>query len=476
MRLIILFIFLSPMLGWGSNNRDEITQQYIFTSSNIEKSLKFFHDNDIDISGIDYEKNRIGIVTSPKVLKNIFLKNPKFGLFHQLAITQELLPDQPDSEYTDYKELTERLASWSQQFPKIFSYQSLGKTNQGREVWAAKITASEDLGIPSIVVTGMHHAREVMSTEVSLDLIEMLLKGYETDPGIQDIVANKIIYVVPMVNPDGNNMVWNGRNMWRKNAWKNTRGEIKGVDLNRNYNYKWKACNGASNDEDSETFRGPKPASEPETRALQKFVGKVRPFAQISFHSYSELVIFPYGCPDNKEPDKEVIEEVGTNLGALIPRDSGSGSYKAGWGYDLLYPVDGNDSAYMYAKYGVLAYVVELNAMEQGFQPKFSPWQAKTTEKVRPAMKYLINRIDGPAIEVRVTDHENGETLGGAEITARNVMLGNGESLRTTNAFGRYFQVVKSGLHEITISYPGKESKTVLIDVGTKREVVTVEL
>ena len=133
----------------------------------------------------------------------------------------------------------------------------------------------------------MHHARELMTTEVVMSIAEKITEQYKTDQFVTSMLRDFLIVVIPQVNPDGNNLVYTRDNLWRKNAWKNVRGSTIGVDLNRNYPIGWDLCNGSSGRQSSQTYRGPSPSSEPETVAMLELFDKYRPIANISYHAYS---------------------------------------------------------------------------------------------------------------------------------------------------------------------------------------------
>src|SRR5580658_994426 len=102
---------------------------------------------------------------------------------------------------------------------------------------------------------------------------------------------------------------------------------------------------------------------------MMGFVTSIHPVFNISFHSYSELVIYPYGCGTHTET-ADVVEPLGKQMAALIPSDTGSGTYTAGLAPDLLYSVDGNDIDWMYHEQHVIPFIIELNSDAQGFQPR----------------------------------------------------------------------------------------------------------
>ena len=109
---------------------------------------------------------------------------------------------------------------------------------------------------------------------------------------------------------------------------KNRKGGY-GVDLNRNYVFNWKTCGGSSGYKGSNTYRGPFAGSELESQAMMQLVSSTRPSIAISYHSYSEMVLFPYGCKKTKTKDAG-LRQFGEALAKAIPQDQGSGTYRAG--------------------------------------------------------------------------------------------------------------------------------------------------
>jgi hypothetical protein len=304
----------------------------------------------------------------------------------------------------------------------------------------------------------MHHAREVMSTEVPLDIAEYLLASYGKDAKATHWVNSDVTYVIPMLNVDGNNLVWTQDNMWRKNA----RGGY-GVDINRNDPYQWNTCNGSSSDTSADDYRGPSAASEPETNVLMNFVTAIHPVFDISFHSYSELVIYPYGCGTHTETS-DVVEPLGKQMAALIPSDSGSGTYTAGLAPDLLYSVDGDDIDWMYHEAHVIPYVIELNSDRNGFQPSYDDARDKTVVSVRPAWQLLFDRLDQASVHGIIKNKKMTRvSVHGAAFTQS----------YPVHRDGTFHLVLNPGDYKLTFSGPGSSatsnSMERLVHVGNGR-------
>jgi hypothetical protein len=212
---------------------------------------------------------------------------------------------------------------------------------------------------------------------------------------VQKWLNNYDVWVVPMVNPDGTNRVFSDDSMWRKN----TEGGY-GVDLNRNYPYQWNYCNGSSDDQSADDYHGPSAASEPETVALMGLATKIHPKIGLSYHSYSELVMYPFGCSGENVTgsDAAIYQGVGKQLGAKLVKDSGNGTYDVGTPYDLLYNADGNSMDWMYVANKTMEFAVEINGAAEGFQPSYAQWRDKTVQAQRAGWQFLLDSMDGPSL------------------------------------------------------------------------------
>jgi hypothetical protein len=172
---------------------------------------------------------------------------------------------------------------------------------------------------------------------------------------------------------------------WRKNAHAYN-NEVLGVDINRNYPYRWADCDGSSEDQTSDSYHGESGNSEPETQALVELAQSVRPTAYLSYHSYSELILYPYGCMGERTGENVLHENIARELSRLLPTDSNPNRfYEAGTAWDLLYGVDGDSMSYMYSEFGATSFSFEIN---QSFQPNYS-LREPTVQKHRKAWSYF---------------------------------------------------------------------------------------
>ena len=264
------------------------------------------------------------------------------------------------TEYYTYETMTALLHDIQDLRPDIVSLESLGRTYENREMWAVRVTGpGEPAGRPGALFVGAHHAREWISFEVPIAILETLVYGYEVDTRITWLVDNRDIWIVPMINPDGVAFMQETGTNWRKNRqpWRGDPiwGAPRpiGVDLNRNYGYMWGAPNIATTQNPfSDTYRGPEPFSERETRAIRDLAARESFVTAISYHSYSELVLYPWGHARIPPPDEEVFRLVGSTMADMT-------NYTLMQACDL-YPASGDTTDYLYAEHGILAYTFEL--------------------------------------------------------------------------------------------------------------------
>src|SRR5439155_25822248 len=149
---------------------------------------------------------------------------------------------------------------------------SLGASYEGRDLIGARVSndANDNLSEPGVFFVGQHHAREHLSVEVVLYLLNVFAAS--NGPQVTNLVNTRQIYIVPSLNPDGGeyDIATGSYRYWRKN--RQPFQGVYGTDQNRNYTYRWGCCGGSSGDPNSETFRGPFPLSTPEDARMADFM------------------------------------------------------------------------------------------------------------------------------------------------------------------------------------------------------------
>jgi hypothetical protein len=251
-------------------------------------------------------------------------------------------------DFGDYYTYSEAVTAMNQlhfMYPSITTApESIGVGWENNVIWAMKLSdnASVDETEPEVLFTGAHHAREPIGVTLCLDWAELLCSNYGTDPLLTFYVDEREIWIIPVVNPDGylyNEATNpNGGGMWRKNR----RVSPGPVDLNRNYTYNWGYNDwGSSPYPGDETYRGPSAGSEPETQAIMAFCEQHEFTCAQNWHSYGNLLLYPWGYDDILTPDDEHFDRLAARATVGI-------GYQTGTSWEVLYNVNGDANDWMY--------------------------------------------------------------------------------------------------------------------------------
>jgi hypothetical protein len=274
-----------------------------------------------------------------------------------------------------YSEVVAELDSMRMLYPNLVGEKfSIGQTIQGREIWAVKISDNPDIDEeePEVLYDALHHCREPQGMMTLFYFMYYLLENYDSNPEAAYLINERELYFIPVMNPDGytynQSISPNGGGMWRKNRRNNGDGTF-GVDLNRNYGYAWGYDNiGSSDNTSSNTYRGTAPFSEPETQAYRDFVNSRHFKTNLSYHTYSNVLIYPFGYEENLlTPDSVLYKE----YGALLTKDN---RYEFGTVNQTIgYVANGGTFDWMYgeqtSKPKVISLTPEVGSSADGFWP-----------------------------------------------------------------------------------------------------------
>ncbi|MEU7003825.1 M14 family zinc carboxypeptidase [Nonomuraea sp. NPDC046570] len=265
--------------------------------------------------------------------------------------------------YSEPGGVADQLKSIANANKDIVKLQSIGKTIQGKDILAVKVSTLAGVlpdGIkPAVFYSSTQHAREWISTEVNLRLLKHVVANKNA---LKSMLNRTELWFLPVANPDGYDFTFTeGNRLWRKNLRDiNGDGQITngdGVDLNRNFSTNFHYDEeGSSSIPSSETYRGTAALSEPETRAMDGLLKRLRFKFQVNYHSYGALLLYPLGVQIATETaDNPVYEALsGTDANPAIP----------GFDPDLgaeLYTTNGDTNDQAHAKYGTLSWTPELN-------------------------------------------------------------------------------------------------------------------
>lgn len=161
----------------------------------------------------------------------------------------------------------------------------------------------------NVKILSKFSSREWISPAAVTYIVNQLIEDWENQPAY---IQNIDWYILPLANPDGYEYSHTNDRLWRKNRGGVGRGRCAGVDLNRNFGYKW-GLQGASDKPCSEIFAGMKEFSEPETVAQKSFMAKSAANfeAFLTFHSYGQYILYPWGYDTVVPPDYMDLDRVG---------------------------------------------------------------------------------------------------------------------------------------------------------------------
>ncbi|MEO5616368.1 MAG: M14 family zinc carboxypeptidase [Candidatus Eisenbacteria bacterium] len=312
---------------------------------------------------------------------------------------------------------------------------SLGVSRQGRTIWGLRLGRSvvgPDTR-PAAFFNSLTHAREPIGMQSLFYFVDDLLAGYGSDPWKTYLLDERRIYICPVVNPDGyqanvSTYVGSGGasfGNWRKNARDNNNSGTfnagDGVDLNRNFGFQWGLNSvGSSGTPSSDLYRGPSAFSEPETQAQRDLVVALQPRTAISFHTYSDLWLHPWGYQVAATSDSASFYEWNDEAMAGI-------GYSAGQAPRVLYEVNGEFNDWCYGetvlKPRLFSWTPEVGSQNDGFWPAPSRIVPLSRESLRGC--YTVAAVAGPYVRVERAEWGGGALLigglGNVEVFARNI-------------------------------------------------------
>lgn len=287
--------------------------------------------------------------------------------------------------------------------PAIARKLSIGQSHQGRPIWAIKVSdnVGRDENEPEVVVMGQIHAREWMSQNLALYLLDTLLAGYGSDARIRDIVDGREIWIIPTLNPDGAEYDINGGTLrqWRKNRQPIPGSNAIGIDLNRNFGYRWRCCGGGSDQPTNEKYRGWAPWVAPEAVAYRDFInsrvvgGRQQITLSLTVHSAGKMVLWPYAYTSTAVP-KQMSADDHAAFVALGKRLAALNGYRPMQG-SKLYLADGDHDDWIYHEHRIMALTFELAAFANRYYPTRREANAER-QRNREALLWFLEQASCP--------------------------------------------------------------------------------
>uniref|UniRef100_A0A182N406 Zinc carboxypeptidase A 1 n=1 Tax=Anopheles dirus TaxID=7168 RepID=A0A182N406_9DIPT len=292
------------------------------------------------------------LLTLHAVQGRVLERNVQQLIDREAATVKPVTTEPGELGWEHYYQL-ETIYAWmdklAEQHAAFVSIVEIGRSYEGRPIKGVKLSRRPDR--KAIVVEGGIHAREWISPATATFLLNQLITS--TEPSIVELSTAYDWFFFPIVNPDGYRFTFTGDRLWRKN--RKPYGLCRGVDLNRNFDSNWGGV-GSSDDPCSYDFSGSSAFSEPESVAIAEFlranVQSARIRTYIALHSYSQLLMFPYGHTEERVANYDHLKSITEKAIAALTAVNGT-EFRGGSKYETIYPSSGGSIDWAYRPGGV---------------------------------------------------------------------------------------------------------------------------
>ena len=421
---LVLFAFIllaaSPALAQGPDGSGKVVRVYFDSRAQLNDLAAT-----LDIWEVNNDAGYFVAMVGPRQLAALQNQGLRVEIDEELTRQLNQAPSLSPSQtsgipgypcYRTVEETYSDLAALASAHPDLATWTDVGDSWEktmtsgadGYDLNALVITNHNIAGPkPKFFVIAAIHAREYTTAELATRFAEKLVNEYGTDPDITWLVDNYEFHLIPQANPDGRKHAEAGES-WRKNT-DNDDGctydrvdlsYYSGTDLNRNSSYKWDQ-GGSSPDPCEQTYHGPSAASEPEVEAIESYARSIFPDQRgpndddaapddaegvfITLHSYSEMVLFPWGWTDTQDaPNKTDLQTLGRKFGAFNQYEVCS---------DCLYNASGTTDDFVYGDLGVASYTFELGT---AFFQDCDFFESDIIPKNMPALIYAFKAARRP--------------------------------------------------------------------------------
>lgn len=435
-------------------------------TSEPDRAAERLEAGGIDVAGHSEKYGSVEVITeSPERLSSV-LKDISFQITDVSSSRpyRERRAANGIEDYYDSVETAQAMRALETQYPasaRVFDlseWLGVAKTAEGRSILALQVSARPAIveDEPKILIVGEHHARELTTHHTVLDTARDLLASAARDPEVKRWIETSAVWFVPSVNPDGLQFVFDSDNYWRKNRSRNAGGS-RGVDLNRNYAFKWGTCGQHSPQGSSDVYKGPSALSEAESTAMDRLNARLRAQYLISYHSYGDEVLYPYLCGQLAEEGVYygLRDRLASALGYGIREASSSGE----------------DFEHHYARYGTLAFLIEMG---DTFQPAYETYKQEMWPTLKKGLPLLVRELLASHVHVKVRDAVTGKGLQ-AKLSLSEIAFKEGET-READGFGSYRWRLAPGRYQLTATLDGYRSVSVLVEATGRLDEVTIAL
>ncbi|XP_068143640.1 zinc carboxypeptidase [Drosophila tropicalis] len=301
------------------------------------------------------------VLQKTHVKSDLFIKNVQELIENETDISTRA--DTSEFGWTRYNTL-EEIEKWLDEilsaYPEVTEEFIVGQSYENRTIRGIKI--SYNTGNPGVFIESNIHAREWITSATATWLINQFLTS--EDEMIRSLAENHDWYIVPVLNVDGFVYSHEKDRMWRKTRQPSDKSSCIGVDPNRNFDSHWMENGGASDEPCDETYGGPYANSEPEIKAISEYVASIKDKLNVmlAFHSYSQLLLSPYGHTEEEEPENydDLNEVAKAYADAVLALPYGT-SYNYGSVASVLYVASGGTNDWAYNEQNIsISYTIEF--------------------------------------------------------------------------------------------------------------------
>ncbi|XP_075426518.1 mast cell carboxypeptidase A-like [Ascaphus truei] len=420
MKLLLLFLWVPASLSIPTNRRFDNEKVFrVIPKNNEEVDFIRYLDSTLQL---DFWTPESSYHVTPNTVVNFHTNAEEsetvMGLFEQKRINykiifqnlQELIENQFNKPgqlqqkpfgstggYYTWKKISSWAHSVSEMNPKLVSCIEIGKTYEGRPMLLLKVGSQKSNKKTIFLECGIH-AREWVSPAFCQWFVNEAVRTYGKDKTMTKLLDNVNFHVLPVFNIDGYVWTWTRDRMWRKNRFPNPNSKCVGTDLNRNFNASWGTIDTWATP-CSQIYPGSAPESAEETKAVTAYIrnnlSSIKAF--ISFHAYSQLLLYPYAYTEKEPPNHEKLNEIAKSAVKALFSLYGT-NYTYGPIASTIYPAAGSSIDWTYDEGIKYSFVFELrDEGEYGFllpENQIKPTCKETMLAVKEIASYVLSLED----------------------------------------------------------------------------------
>ncbi|CAD7080708.1 unnamed protein product [Hermetia illucens] len=376
--MFVILIFLFTTISYGYSEQKDYSRYKKFYVNHANESIyRYMIDLAESHDNLDFwllARNTSIILVPPELDNEMQQELENIGAVYKdtlLAVEENQICEERCEPYRSkrqstgffnnfhrYDAIVQYLQFLAAKYPDHAKFDSVAKTAGGRHLAVLRIAPYRRVGKKLVYIQGGSHAREWISISTVLYFVTELLENFNY---YQNYLKGIEIGVVPVLNPDGYEYTHTRDRLWRKNLNFPPGGYCRGVDLNRNFGFKWGYI-GASRNPCSEVYSGRLPFSEAETEWVRRYLvnNQYRTKLVIDVHSFGKYLFYPWGYQLGSAPTKATLHQIGQQVAKAIYKYRGT-KYSVGTASQLLYKAAGGLDDYAYGALGVpLSYTFEL--------------------------------------------------------------------------------------------------------------------